>query len=64
MLESNKFMIKEKVAFFKSHSKYDIFDFETDVLDREAAFAFAIFIKQRADLERMGAVHPEHFMDE
>jgi uncharacterized protein YxjI len=30
VLEANKFMIKEKVAFFKSHSKYDIFDFETE----------------------------------
>ena len=30
MLEANKFMIKEKVKFFKSHQTYDIFDFETE----------------------------------
>jgi uncharacterized protein YxjI len=30
MLEANKFMIKEKVKFFKSHQTYDIFDYETE----------------------------------
>jgi len=30
VLEANKFMIKEKVKFFKSHQTYDIFDFETE----------------------------------
>ncbi len=30
MLEANKFMIKEKVKFFKTHQTYDIFDYETE----------------------------------
>jgi len=30
MLEANKFMVKQKVKFLKSHASYDIFDFETE----------------------------------
>ena len=30
MLEADKFMIKEKVKFFKTHQTYDIFDYETE----------------------------------
>lgn len=30
MLEADKFMVKEKVKFFKSHQTYDIFDFGTE----------------------------------
>lgn len=29
MLEADKFMVKEKVKFFKSHQTYDIFDYDT-----------------------------------
>ncbi len=29
MLEADKFMVKEKVKFFKTHQTYDIFDYDT-----------------------------------